>query len=121
MKHKIGRLAAALFSSCFLALPGAASVVADSKPLDQKGHDERLKREERTKERVDRENKVQRDQDAIRERARTGGYEGDYDKAVDRYGAPRTKGSVDKSRPRPGAGHTGDNDQPGLTGKEGGR
>jgi len=99
----------------------ATPAVSKDKPLDQKGHDERVRREEETKQRVARENKVQREQDSIREKARKGGYESDYDKAVAKNGGPRTQDSVKKSKPHAGAGHTGDNDQPGLNGREGGR
>jgi hypothetical protein len=101
-----------------LGLLTAMQLFADP-PLDQKGHDERVKREKETEKRVQIETKVQRDLDNIRDRARSGGYEGQYDKAVEKNGGPRTKDAVEKSKPHPGAGHTGDNDQPGLTGKEG--
>jgi len=103
-----------------LGLLTVAPILADP-PFDQKGHDERVKREKATEKRAQIETKVQRDQDNIRERARSGGYEAQYDKAVEKYGGPRTKDAVEKSKPHPGAGHTGDNDQPGLTGKEGSR
>jgi hypothetical protein len=98
----------------------AATPILAEPPLDQKGHDERVKREKETAKRVQIETKVQRDQDNIRERARSGGYEAHFDKAVEKYGGTRTKEAVEKSKPHPGQGHTGDNDQPGLTGKEGG-
>jgi hypothetical protein len=94
-------------------------VFAEDQPLDKRGHDERVKKEEETRKRVERENKLQKDQDSIREKAQKGGYESDYDKSVKKYGGPRTKESVEKSKPHAGAGHTGDNDQPGLNGKEG--
>lgn len=89
-----------------LALLSAGQIFADdSKPRDQKGHDERVKREQATKERVDRENKVQREQDKIRKDARAGGYEDKYDKAVKENAGPRTKESVERSRPKTGTGH----------------
>jgi hypothetical protein len=91
------------------------------KPLDQKGHDEKVQREKETKQRVERENKVQREQDSIREKARTGGYESNYDKAVEKHAGPRTQEAVRKSKPRAGAGHPGDHIQPGLNGREGSR
>ena|SRR5256885_6867023 len=99
----------------------ATPAPSKDKPVDQKGHDERVRRETETKTRVDRENKVQKQQDSIREKAQKGGYESNYDKAVEKYGGPRTKESVKKSKPHAGPGHTGDNDQPGLNGREGGR
>ena len=113
---KLGQLAAlAILSALTFSTPG--QVLA----LDQKGHDERVKREQETRTRVDRDNSVQRRQDDIRQQARDGGYEKEYDNAVKQYGGPRTQESVDRSRPKNGPGHTGDNDQPGLTGTEGAR
>jgi len=107
------------FAFIVLTLLAANLALPQDKPADQKGHDERVKREKATEKRVERENKVQRDQDKIREDARKGGYEKEYDKAVEKNAGPRTKDSVEKSRPKNGAGHTGDNDQPGLNGTEG--
>src|SRR5438128_1776378 len=108
-----------LLSLVILSSLAATSVLAEP-PLDQKGHDERVKREKETQKRVQIETKVQRDQDNIRERARSGGYEAQFDKAVEKNGGPRTKEAVERSKPHAGQGHTGDNDQPGLNGKEGG-
>lgn len=105
--------------SVFILLITVQAFADDSKPLDQKGHDERVKREKATKERVDRENKVQRELDEIRRRAKEGGYEKEYDKAVEKYGGPRTKELVNKNKPKTGRGHPGEHSQPGLTGKEG--
>jgi hypothetical protein len=118
------RIQRAVATHAFLvaaAITSFAVPAADTRPLDQRGHDERVRRERETRERVERETRVQREQDAIRARAQRGGYESDYDKAVDRYAGPRTRESVERSRPRTGAGHTGDHVQPGLTGREGGR
>jgi hypothetical protein len=106
------RIQRAVATHAFLvaaAITSFAVPAADTRPLDQRGHDERVRRERETRERVERETRVQREQDAIRARAQRGGYESDYDE------------SVERSRPRTGAGHTGDHVQPGLTGREGGR
>jgi hypothetical protein len=106
-----------LFAIAVLAALQSAPLHA----FDQKGHDARVQQERETRERVARENQVQRQQDAIRERARQGGYETEYDRSVQKYGGPATQKSVDGSRPKNGTGHPGDHSQPGLSGLEGAR